>query len=159
MRRAGKIAFAAVGGTVALALVLPVAMPLAIGPAINNIDAWRLRAQVDKLELPAGTEIVETGSWVGNTGNGNHTEVIAAAIFRTDLTAKELEAALASQSSLGSEPEALPILNDTSVPHYFDEIFPELADGGRELVASAPGNWFAWYQVRSAATQLDIRGH
>ncbi|MDR0626546.1 MAG: hypothetical protein LBG11_04675 [Bifidobacteriaceae bacterium] len=157
-KRAVKITLAVVGVAVALAFILPPATFLVFGPLANNIKAHSVRSEIRHYELPSDAEMVDAGSWVGNTGNGNHTEIVGGAIIRGDLTQAELSAALDSEAAREFRIDPLPI--DPEAAYWLGDLFPDLgADGGRELVASAPGNWFFCHSTFQAFTQMDIRGH
>ncbi|MDR2378113.1 MAG: hypothetical protein LBD70_01625 [Bifidobacteriaceae bacterium] len=69
-----------------------------------------------------------------------------------------MAAALNLEATPFSALVALPV--DKTSDYVFDKLFPDLADdGGQAQVDSAPGNWFAYWRVRDAATQTDIRAH
>jgi hypothetical protein len=154
----------------ALALIAGPAADLTIGPIANNIRAAIVRSQIADLELPAGTEVVTADTWVGNTGNGNHVEILAGVIIKTDLTLPELEAALRQAESEAAVPEQAPwprlyplpfgLSSASQTPYWKGWIFPELSeDGGASLADGSPDSWFVLTAVYPAATQRDMRAH
>jgi hypothetical protein len=159
-----------VGGALALALIGGPAAYLAIGPISNNIRAAIVQSQIADLKLPAGTKVVGADTWVGNTGNGNHVEILAGVIIRTDLPEAELETALRQAESEADVPEQLPwprlyplpfgLSSTGQSPYWHGWIFPELSeDGGASLTDGSPDNWFVSTAVYPAATQRDMRAH
>ncbi|MDR1214592.1 MAG: hypothetical protein LBK54_11015 [Propionibacteriaceae bacterium] len=159
VKRAVKVSARVVGAALALFLILPSAIWLVIGPLANNIRSHSIRSEISGFELPVGAEMVDAASWVGNTGNGNHVEIVGGAIIRSDLSQADLEAVLAQQGTRYYSLEPLPLVDEWQ-RHLPGRLFPGLSeDGGRALVASSPGDWFVYLGTYGAATQLNLRAH
>jgi len=61
------------------------------GALCNNVRAAQIEKSFSSLELPEGTELIETASFVGNTsGTGNHTEIWAGMLVYSKLAEEDL---------------------------------------------------------------------
>lgn len=86
--KAGKICL-----IIFMALIALVILPFIAGPIIDNMALRHFKASVLKdLDLPPGTDIIETVSGCGNTGGtGNHTELYVAILVKSTLSEAEWE--------------------------------------------------------------------
>lgn len=88
------IKFAAVGIIFAfLSLVSMFVGIFVIAPTLDERAAEKYKNEVvEKLELHKDLSVVSAKSGCANTGNGNHTEIIACVLIKTELTEKEMKA-------------------------------------------------------------------
>jgi len=77
---------------IAILVVLALCIsPFVIAPIANNIKAQSFISEVKKSAFPASTEVLEVVGGVGNTsGTGNHVELLAAVLVKSDLTLEQL---------------------------------------------------------------------
>jgi len=76
--------------TAVAAILLLVGFAVSV-PAVNNLSAERVEAQLAKIPLPADTERIESLSRAGKlVGNGNGMQYFGALLIRSDRTLEEL---------------------------------------------------------------------
>ncbi|MCX4340896.1 MAG: hypothetical protein OSJ72_14785 [Lachnospiraceae bacterium] len=114
------------------------------GQILNDLKAHRIEKSLSGMTLPADVELVEVSSFVGNTGNGNHVEILAGIFIHTDLDKDTV-------CSYFEDFEVLTVPDDLK---YLDYIhFQSLNEND-----SAHG-YYVIYQCYNAVTQMDLRGH
>lgn len=120
------------------------------GSICNDIKASQIEKGFYKLELPAGAELVEVSSFVGNTsGTGNHTEIWAGMLIRSGLAEEDIRGYFRDY-------DVWVVPGDLTAHEPYAEGFISFT----ALAGKASG---AGYYVVSgyydAFTQMDLRGH
>ncbi|MCM1424609.1 MAG: hypothetical protein NC415_12470 [bacterium] len=113
------------------------------------------------MELPEKTERVETASWVGNSGNGNHTDIWAGMVICSELPAEEIEEFFADYmvAELPAETDVEEYLAQEynlelgTVTHEIEGLFSTLQESISE------DGCFLISRYYEAFTQQDLRGH
>lgn len=120
------------------------------GACLNDLRARRIEGQLARLELPAGTELVEVTSFVGNTsGTGNHVEIWAGILVYSTLSEEELEEYFAGRAHVSAVPQ------DLAAYLPYDKGF--MAFHALEGVTNGDG-YFVIDNYYPAFTQIDLRG-
>lgn len=113
------------------------------GQILNDLKAHRIEKNLSGMTLPADVELVEVSSFVGNTGNGNHVEILAGILIHTDLDKDTV-------CSYFEDFEVLTVPDDLKYLRFID--FQSLGEK-----ASAHG-YYVIGQYFDAVTQIDLRG-
>ncbi len=139
-----------VGRGVGLTLLLGLCYLLFGGALANDFRARQIERELAQLELPAGTELVETTSFVGNTtGTGNHVEIWAGILVYSTLSEEELKSHFAGRADVSAVPQ------DLAAYLPYDKAFIDFH--ALEGVAKGDG-YFVIGGYFEAFTQADLRG-
>ena len=137
--------------------VMLVILPFAVifynfigGALCNDIKASQIEKSFLRMDLPSGTECVETTSFVGNaSGTGNHTEIWAGMLIHSTLSKEEL-------GSYFEDCAIHTILECMEDPFLASLRFSALSDSSYEEQRSG---YFVVGNYYEAFTQSDMRGH
>lgn len=119
------------------------------GPILNDLKAHRIEKDLSSMTLPADVELVEVGSFVGNTGNGNHVEIYAVILIHTDLDKDTLLDCFKDFDVL-TIPDDLEY-DDLKYWFFIDFQSPDEGDSAR--------GYYVLGKCYNAFTQIDLRGH
>ncbi len=112
---------------------------------LNDIKAHRIEKDLSDMALPADTELLEVGSFVGNTsGTGNHIEIWAGILVHTDLDENTIRDCFKDFTVL-SVPDDLKYLDYIQFQSLNEK---ETANG-----------YYVIGKCFNAFTQMDLRGH
>lgn len=127
-----------------------IAFSLFIGPMLNDAFASSVEKELSSLKLPPETEIIETASYCGNTsGTGNHVEIWAGLLIRSDLKEEEIIEFYKDYQIVWAVPTD-------------QNLYPEPSDYMKFSYLSRNGDRTGCYIIAdyyNAVTQNDIRGH
>lgn len=114
------------------------------GRILNDLKAHRIEKDFSKMTLPADTELIETASFVGNSGNGNHVEIQTGILIHTKLDEDTLRDHF-------KDFDVLTVPDDLKYSFFLD--FQSLGEKD-----SAHG-YYVISKYFEAFTQMDLRGH
>jgi len=137
----------------AIVIIVPIgfmAFFLFVGPALNDARASSIEKELSRIELPPETEIIETASYCGNTGGtGNHVEIWAGVLIRSELTEEEISQFFKDYEIVWAVP-----VDENLYPEPRDDMkFPYLSGNGERTGCYIIADYY------KAVTQNDIRGH
>lgn len=130
-----------------------------IYPAINDARAEKIKEEYLNIELPPQTEIVETYNYCGNiTGTGNHVEIWAGALIKSELPEAELFHWYEEMkiSYVAYEPLFWPVPEDLTSQYPETHSFIEFTHFNSMTEAKG---YYIIGSYYDAVTQHDIRGH
>lgn len=120
------------------------------GALCNDIKASQIEKAFLRMDMPPGTECVETTSFVGNTsGTGNHTEIWAGMLIHSNLSKEELGSYFKDY--------AIHTISECMEDPFLDSLgFSALSGSSYEEQNSG---YFVGGNYYEAFTQSDMRGH
>ena len=120
------------------------------GALCNDIKASQIEKSFLRMDMPSGTECVETTSFVGNTsGTGNHTEIWAGMLIHSTLSKEELGSHFKDY--------AMHTISECMEDPFLASLrFSALSDSSYEEQNSG---YFVVGNYYEAFTQSDMRGH
>lgn len=115
------------------------------GQILNDAKARQIEKDMSDMALPADMELVEVSSYVGNTsGTGNHIEIWAGILIRTDL----------DEDTVRGYFDGFTVLAVPNDLKYLDYIqFQTLNENDTANGYYVVGKYY------DAFTQMDLRGH
>lgn len=144
------------GIALACVLLLPPLCVLVVFPAINDGIARGAARELERIPLPAQTELVETVSAAGNlAGNGDKIQYFGALLLKSKLTARQLDdhyrAYRAEAWQCRVAPQTGAAIAQTEHPVYsFDALQDETDFSGYYILYTREsGSWLLAWDIRA----------
>lgn len=144
------------GIVLACVLLLPPLCLLAVFPAMNDGIARGVARELERIPLPAQTELVETVSAAGNlNGNGNKIQYFGALLLKSRLTEQQLDeyyrAYRAAEWQCRVAPQTGAAIAETEHPVYsFDTLRGETDFSGYYIVYTwGDSHWLLQADIRA----------